>query len=182
MLFGSSLQQIPQSSYTTDMKGFISLFSGAGGLDLGLEQSGWTCRYACDNDANAVASLHENEQLFPSYVTGNRLTAEECDVRDLDGKTLLAKLGHSLGDLPLMAGGPPCQSWSSAGHQRGLEDPRGQLFHDFVRIADQCDCKILLFENVRGLLTARGPQGEPGGALRLIRETMWDGAIGVHLS
>jgi DNA (cytosine-5)-methyltransferase 1 len=69
----------------------------------------------------------------------------------------------------LLAGGPPCQSWSSAGHQQGFEDPRGRLFDDFVRIASELDVRWLVMENVRGLLTARGPDGQPGSALAYIR-------------
>jgi len=155
------------------MSDFISLFSGAGGLDLGLEQSGWHCRYACDTDTVAVDTLRKNASAFEASCQSPASVFEVADVREINGKSLLARLGLKQGDAPLMAGGPPCQSWSSAGHQRGLEDPRGTLFQDFIRIADECGCRIILFENVRGMLTARGPDGEPGGALRLIRETMW---------
>ncbi|MEM1208578.1 MAG: DNA cytosine methyltransferase [Planctomycetota bacterium] len=152
-------------------KTFLSLFSGAGGLDIGLAEAGWRCRYASDIDPLAVETLNLN---LSGHVTGrSRPVIERIDVRDLSGQDLLKKIGASRGDVPLMAGGPPCQSWSSAGHQRGLDDPRGRLFEDFVRLADECDCRFILFENVRGLLTARGPDGEPGGALRLIREVMW---------
>lgn len=157
------------------MPTFLSLFSGAGGLDLGLERAGWDCRYASDIDPVAVETLKIN---FMNNI-GRRSTSkaarvvEVADVQQLRGRELLSQIGMSYGDAPLMAGGPPCQSWSSAGHQKGLDDPRGQLFRDFIRISDECGCRVILFENVRGMLTARGPEGEPGGALRLIRETMW---------
>ncbi len=152
---------------------FISLFSGAGGLDLGLEWAGWCCRYASDIDLSAIETLQSNSQASHRDGFGRKMQAEVADVRDLRGKDILAKIGVRRGSIPLMAGGPPCQSWSSAGHQRGFDDPRGVLFRDFVRLADECGCRIILFENVRGLLTARGPDGEPGGALRVIREEMW---------
>ena len=74
--------------------------------------------------------------------------------------------------MSLLAGGPPCQSWSSAGHQLGFDDPRGRLFDDFVRVAKGLDARWLLMENVRGLLTARGPDGQPGSALDLIRRNL----------
>lgn len=141
---------------------------------MGLERAGWMCRYATDIDSAAVETFRAN---FASAASGSGnggdALIETGDVRTLRGNELLGRLGCARGDIPLMAGGPPCQSWSSAGHQRGLDDPRGQLFRDFIRIADECDCRVILFENVRGMLTARGPDGEPGGALRLIRETMW---------
>lgn len=155
------------------MNSFISLFSGAGGLDLGLQRVGWGCRYACDIDPVTVRTLSDNFSETKRSPRHSVPLVEVADVRDLEGCELLSRLQMKPGDVPLMAGGPPCQSWSSAGHQRGLDDPRGQLFRDFIRIADECGCRVILFENVRGILTARGPKGEPGGALRLIRETMW---------
>jgi DNA (cytosine-5)-methyltransferase 1 len=72
----------------------------------------------------------------------------------------------------LLVGGPPCQSWSSAGNQLGFEDPRGRLFKDYVRIASETGVRWLVFENVRGLLTARGPDGQPGSALEHIRKAL----------
>jgi DNA (cytosine-5)-methyltransferase 1 len=68
-----------------------------------------------------------------------------------------------------MAGGPPCQSFSSAGRQRGLDDPRGRLFEHFVRLAAALRPRFILFENVRGLITARGPKGQPGEVIGLVR-------------
>jgi DNA (cytosine-5)-methyltransferase 1 len=99
----------------------------------------------------------------------------ECaDVRDSRGADILSKAGVRRGDVQLLAGGPPCQSWSSAGHQLGFSDPRGQLFVDFIRLANETDVRWLVFENVRGLLTARGPDGVPGSALKLIRSKLLD--------
>ncbi len=147
---------------------FISLFSGAGGLDLGLEMAGWNCRYASDIDAVATSTLIRNSKkgLLKDAII-------ECaDVQEKTGKNLLSKAGLKLGDISMLVGGPPCQSWSSAGHQKGFSDPRGKLFDDFVRIADELDVRWLMFENVRGLLTARGPDGQPGTALELIRKKL----------
>lgn len=155
------------------MSSFLSLFSGAGGLDLGLQRAGWGCRYASDIDPITVETLSDNLSKPPRLSRHLAPLIEVADVQDLEGCDLLNRLQLKPGDVPLMAGGPPCQSWSSAGHQKGLDDPRGQLFRDFIRIADECGCRVILFENVRGMLTARGPEGDPGGALRLIRETMW---------
>lgn len=155
---------------------FVSVFAGAGGLDLGLEQAGLTCRYASDLDPDAVATMKRNRGLPLAHSNRHAFAdafIERADIRDLRGGDILAKMGaRSRGDIPLLAGGPPCQSWSSAGHQHGLDDPRGQLFSDFIRLASELDVRWLVFENVRGLLTARGADGKPGSALALIRSTL----------
>jgi DNA (cytosine-5)-methyltransferase 1 len=153
---------------------FVSLFSGAGGLDLGLEDAGWNCRYASDIDDAAVSNLRANAgRNLPSrqgvFLGGSHV--EVADVRELTGDAILSRSGGvSRGEVQLLAGGPPCQSWSSAGHQRGLDDPRGRLISDFARLANEMDVRWILFENVRGLLTARGPDGRPGSALESLRQ------------
>ena len=156
------------------MAGFISLFSGAGGLDLGLERAGWDCLFATDFDPLAVRTLEANRGV--SLGRGHRALAdtviEEADVHDLTGGAILAKLGAARGSVPLLAGGPPCQSWSSAGHQQGFDDPRGRLVGEYLRIASEIDARWLIFENVRGLLTARGRDGVPGSALAQVRHSL----------
>lgn len=152
---------------------FISLFSGAGGLDLGLEIAGWRSLYASDIDVAAVATLKANRgKKVGSIRALDDALIEQADVTRLTGQNILQKIGQKRGVTQLLVGGPPCQSWSSAGHQRGWDDPRGKLFDDFVRIANQLDVRWLVFENVRGLLTARGPDGQPGSALELIRQKL----------
>jgi DNA (cytosine-5)-methyltransferase 1 len=147
--------------------GFISLFSGAGGLDIGLEAAGFSCLYASDIDSAAFRTLRENKRRNGLHLLN--AVVEQGDVSRLSGAHILDSVGTLRGQVPLLVGGPPCQSWSSAGHQKGWLDPRGQLFDDFVRLADEIDVRWLMFENVRGLLTARGPDGVPGSALALIR-------------
>ena len=161
------------SSFMNGGMRFVSLFAGAGGLDLGLEYAGWRCEYATDIDQAAVETLKINKGKRTGGVKAlEHAVIEQADVRSLSGKAILAATSRRRGDFPLLAGGPPCQSWSSAGHQLGLADPRGRLFEDYVRIARELDVRWLLFENVRGLLTARGPDGVPGSALQLIRTTL----------
>lgn len=152
---------------------FVSLFAGAGGLDLGLEAAGWTCDYATDIDPAAVATLKANQGRRTHGIRAlSKAIIEKADVRSLSGKEILSQIGRRKGEIPLLAGGPPCQSWSSAGRQLGLADPRGRLFEDYLRIAKEIDARWLIFENVRGLVTARGPDGVPGSALALIREAL----------
>ncbi|WP_374550450.1 DNA cytosine methyltransferase [Sphingobium yanoikuyae] len=156
------------------MHRFISIFSGAGGLDLGLEQAGWECLFATDHDAAAIATLKHNR----GYALGQGRKAladaiiRQADVRDLRGAEILTELGLRKGDVPLLAGGPPCQSWSSGGLQKGFSDPRGRLVDDYLRLAKEIDARWLLFENVRGLLTARGQDGTPGSALAYVRDSL----------
>jgi DNA (cytosine-5)-methyltransferase 1 len=153
---------------------FISLFSGAGGLDLGLEQAGWKSVYASDIDSAAVASLRANRGFKVGRSRRALVEAfiDQSDIREASAKEILAKASVRKGDVPLLAGGPPCQSWSSAGHQHGFKDPRGRLFDDFIRIADGLDVRWLFLENVRGLLTARGADGVPGSALAHVRKRL----------
>lgn len=149
------------------MVNFISMFSGAGGLDLGFEQAGWIRRFASDLDADAVATLRANTKAQ------DRASVGQDDIRDLKASDVLSRAGDlARGDLDAIVGGPPCQSWSSAGHQMGLADKRGQLFRHFIKLANSLDPRFIVMENVRGLLTARGPDGEPGSALTLLRRDL----------
>lgn len=146
---------------------FISMFSGAGGLDLGFEQAGWKRRFASDLDPDAVATLHANTKA------ADRASVGLDDIRNLTAADVRSKAGDlATGDLTAIVGGPPCQSWSSAGRQMGLADERGQLFRHFIKLANTLDPRFIVMENVRGLLTARGLDGEPGSALRLLREDL----------
>ena len=158
------------------MRKFISLFSGAGGLDLGLEQAGWDCIFATDNDPAAIATLLGNRGFglgqARNFLDGAII--ELADVRQLSGSGLLARLGERRGDVPLLAGGPPCQSWSSGGRQMGFEDPRGKLIEHYLRLAGEIEPRFLVFENVRGLLTARGKDGVPGSALAHVRTRLFE--------
>ncbi len=83
---------------------FVSLFSGAGGLDLGLEEAGWRCRYASDIDPAAVASIKVNQGR--PQVGGRGLFEgafiEEADIRLLTAGGILDKLGLATGSIPLL--------------------------------------------------------------------------------
>ncbi|AWE52403.1 hypothetical protein DC008_23685 [Streptomyces nigra] len=155
----------------------VSLFSGAGGLDLGLERAGFHTVTATDVDANCMKTLQKvQESSVPVrgqegriHLEGARLIhapAEELKAADLRPEGATSRWRPDV-----LAGGPPCQPFSSAGRQRGIEDPRGKLFLEFVSLAEQLKPRLILFENVRGLVTAKDPSGEPGGVLRLIRSS-----------
>ncbi|MGY4397203.1 DNA (cytosine-5)-methyltransferase 1 [Sphingomonas sp. UYAg733] len=157
------------------MPNMVSLFSGLGGLDAGLEAAGWQCVHASDLDPRAVESLQANRgfRLSGGVRFLDEATISHADIRDLSGQDILSAAGKKRGDIQLLAGGPPCQSWSSAGHQLGFDDPRGRLIAEYMRLAAELDCRNLLFENVRGLVTARGADGIPGSALAWLRDQLF---------
>ncbi|HEV2785314.1 MAG TPA: DNA cytosine methyltransferase [Solirubrobacteraceae bacterium] len=157
----------------TESKGVVSLFSGAGGLDAGLEQAGFTTLLAIDNDPDSVATLAAaKKRRLP--VDANRCylqdaTIVEADLTKLTKAKLLELWGQDTAPA-VLAGGPPCQSFSSAGRMRGIEDERGRLFLDFVRAARALKPEFVVFENVQGLVTARDSDGNVGGVLTLVRD------------
>ncbi|MGL4514495.1 MAG: DNA cytosine methyltransferase [Lacipirellulaceae bacterium] len=149
----------------------VSLFSGAGGLDLGLEQAGWRTVAATDFDADCVRTLLHNqargvavEGSCATFLDGAQVVRE--DVAELSADQL--RPGSRL-PIDLLVGGPPCQPFSSSGKQLGVFETRGRLFEHFVRIAEGLRPRAILFENVRGLVTARGESGEPGDVVAQIR-------------
>lgn len=144
----------------------IDLFAGAGGLSWSLEAAGWQTTAATDFDRDAIETLCLN-QRGGRYLRGTSII--HADVHELSGKDLRPS-GAPNGWRPdLLAGGPPCQPFSSAGRMLGYEDPRGRLFHQFVRLAAELKPRFVLFENVSGLVTAKGPDGSIGGILKRIQ-------------
>lgn len=115
----------------------IELFAGAGGLALGLEQSGISCLALNENDHWACETLRVNR---PEW------NVVEADIRDVSFKQFN-------GNVDIVTGGFPCQAFSYAGKKFGLEDARGTLFYDFARVIKETKPAICVGENVRGLLT-----------------------------
>lgn len=121
----------------------ISLFSGCGGLDLGFERAGFDIPVANEFDKNiwdTFKANHPKTQLI------------EGDIRKVTKSDMAPYVD---GEVDGIIGGPPCQSWSEAGSLRGIEDERGQLFFDYVRILKEFKPKFFLAENVRGMLSNR---------------------------
>lgn len=171
----------------------VSLFAGAGGLDLGLEQAGFETIFANEIEPYACESLRANRVLrsvspaefegwFQQQVTEQRcyrstpslelsqlkrrLKAavrdpvrylerahiEERDVRELPSSLILEATGKGVGEIDLIAGGPPCQPFSRSGKREMMECDTGQLFRDFVRLVTEIRPRFFLFENVKGLV------------------------------
>lgn len=117
----------------------ISLFSGCGGLDLGFEKAGFNIPVANEFDSTIWATFEANHPKT-TLIKGDIRDIKESDFPDsVDG----------------IIGGPPCQSWSEAGALRGIEDDRGQLFFDYIRILRDKKPKFFLAENVSGMLASR---------------------------
>lgn len=127
----------------------ISLFSGAGGLDLGVEQAGFTVRAAVEHDADACGSLRAN---FAEMAVLNG------DIRKVTTTELLDAARVRAGEVELLVGGPPCTPFSKSGYwlehkRRGL-DPEASLLEHYVRVLDEARPRMFLLENVFALAYA----------------------------
>lgn len=128
----TELKTKPKSAYTC-----IELFAGAGGLALGMEQAGLKHIMLNEQDRYACATLKQNRPLW---------NVIENDIHKLDFK----KYANS---VDLLTGGFPCQAFSHAGNRCGFEDARGTLFFELARAIRDAKPKVVLCENVRGLLS-----------------------------
>ncbi len=131
----------------------LSLFSGAGGLDVGLDRVGAYELLACvELESSFCATLRTNRD---AGLFGEPSTAViQADLSTLQPRELMAQLGIEQGSLDVIVGGPPCQSWSTAGRRATVADSRGQLLWDFLRFVDELRPRFFIMENVRGLLSA----------------------------
>ena len=122
----------------------VSLFSGAGGLDLGFKKAGFETVWANEYDKAIAPTFCAN---FPDVEFDGRSISDISD----DEIKLLKKRHEIVGVI----GGPPCQSWSEAGAKRGINDPRGKLFHDYIRFIKVLKPAFFVAENVHGLIHSR---------------------------
>lgn len=122
----------------------IELFAGAGGLALGLEMAGFNHIGLIEFDKFAACTLKTNRPKW-NVVCEN---IENVASRDLEKEFEISK-----GELDLLSGGAPCQSFSYAGKRLGLEDIRGTMFYHYATFLNKLQPKMFIFENVRGLLT-----------------------------
>lgn len=138
----------------------VSFFSGAGGLDLGFQKAGFNVIWANEYDKEIWETFEYNH---PKTILDRRSIVDihVDEVPDCDG----------------IIGGPPCQSWSEAGLMKGIQDKRGQLFYDFIRILSAKQPKFFLAENVSGMLLDRHSE-----ALENIKEMFRNAGIGYELS
>jgi DNA (cytosine-5)-methyltransferase 1 len=158
----------------TDRK-FISFFSGALGLDIGLKKSGLHCLAVNDVDRVACATIKKNKVDAHLY---------ECDIREISPTRLQSELGIGSEELFAIVGGPPCQAFSTAGRRLGLNDERGNVFLHFVELIRVLRPKYAVFENVRGLLSAaliHRPLDQRGKANRPLTDEEKPGGALLHI-
>ncbi|MCC3865932.1 DNA cytosine methyltransferase [Terrisporobacter petrolearius] len=123
-----------------DSYSVVSLFSGCGGFDLGLKESGFNIIWANDFDKSAVEIYRHN--------IGNII---QGDIREIDEK--------QIPNSDVIVAGFPCQPFSSAGNRLGINDERGNLYLECLRIINEKKPKVVIFENVRGILTSKNDDG-----------------------
>jgi DNA (cytosine-5)-methyltransferase 1 len=140
----------------------ISLFSGAGGMDVGIRKAGFHILAELEMDKYCCQTLRAAAQR-----EGTGTAVYECDVREMDPMAVCQQVGVEPMELDLLFGGPPCQPFSLAGKQNGLNDDRGPLLFEMVRFAERMKPKVILLEQVKGLLSAKGADGESRGVLDL---------------
>ena len=153
---------------------FIDLFAGCGGLSLGLEQAGFNPVYVNELNNDALSTYLENR---PEYKYLKLKKFHSNDIRELTknnstlsklSKNLKSEFNISKGELSLVVGGPPCQGYSGIGHRRNYKVdkekiPSNYLYKEMYKVIEHFNPKAFIFENVRGLLSARWTKdGEKG--------------------
>lgn len=123
----------------------ISLFSGAMGLDLGLEESGFKVVVAVECNKSAAETIRTNRPDIKLI---------EKRIERVKSKDILAAAGLTVGEPTLVVGGPSCQSFSTVGQRGSIRDPRGGMFRHFVKIVRETRPRFFVMENVTGLLSA----------------------------
>ena len=116
-------------------KKIVALFAGCGGLDLGFQKAGFDVIWANEYD----------KDIWKTYESNHKNTY-------LDRRDIRRIASEEIPDCVGIIGGPPCQSWSEAGIQRGLDDDRGKLFLEYVRVLKDKQPLFFLAENVSGML------------------------------
>lgn len=137
----------------------VSMFSGCGGMDLGFIQAGYEVVWANDFDEDACSTYKHN---IGHIVHGDVTTLDVPDIKDLD----------------VLTAGFPCQPFSNAGSRKGTDDPRGQLYQQTFKFIERLNPKVVVFENVRGILST---QTENGKLLEEIIDTL-SNQYGYHVS
>lgn len=167
---------------------YLSFFSGALGLDLGLEKAGFEPLLMCEIDKFCISTIKANRPNVPLIY----------DIRDYSVADIRKITGIAENDIDLVIGGPPCQAFSTAGSRKSFEDERGNVFIKYLEIATELKPKFIVIENVRGLLSAplkhrphinRGkdfppltPDEESGGALKYILSFLKEKGYGVSFN
>lgn len=124
----------------------ISLFSGAGGLDKGFHNAGF----------RTVVANEFDPKIYPTF------KANFPDTKLIEGDIRSVKNDEFPKHVAGIIGGPPCQSWSEAGSLKGIDDARGQLFYEYIRILEAVQPLFFVAENVSGILAKRHSEAVNG--------------------
>lgn len=146
----------------------LSLFTGAGGLDIGLERAGFDTRLCVENNELARETLRLNRPRWPQAEPGDAIAMSH------EPERAFREFELRRSDIALIAGGPPCQPFSKASHwtpdgPTGMRDPRARTIGAYLRIVSWVRPEVLLFENVLGF-TFKGRHQGFRALLRGIRE------------
>lgn len=123
----------------------ISLFSGALGLDLGLEKAGFKIAVAVESNKYAAETIRTNRPSIEVF---------EEDIQNVSTKEILKKAKLKVGEATIVSAGPSCQTFSTAGSRKSFKDPRGILFKEFLRVVREARPRFFVMENVPGMLSA----------------------------
>ena len=127
------------------MPNVIDLFCGCGGLSEGFKLAGYTIVGGVDFNASAIETYNKNFPGAKGFC---------CDLLSMDKKQIIEEFGD-LKDIDVIIGGPPCQGFSSANRYKTEgEDPRNKLFFEFVKFVDMANPRVVVIENVRGIITS----------------------------
>jgi DNA (cytosine-5)-methyltransferase 1 len=120
----------------------VSLFSGCMGLDLGLELAGVRAAACVEKDPSCLATIHLNRPQMPCF----------DDICSATADVLTKAAGTT---IDAVVGGPPCQSFSTIGRRGCLEDARGKMLLEYIRVVGELSPRFFVMENVSGLLSAK---------------------------
>lgn len=144
--------------YTEVKPTVISLFTGAGGLDIGLELAGFRTLVCVENDLDCVATLKYNRPEWTIFenkkktLNSSPIERQAGDIRDIEPEEILDLANLKKGEAAIVAGGAPCQPFSNIGKGKGHNDSKnGDLFLEFVRMVKGIQPKAFIFENVSGI-------------------------------
>lgn len=164
---------------------FIDLFAGCGGLSLGLEMSGFTPVYVNELNNDALKTYKINREdlkhLYEKEFFSNNIFELTKSLKNLNKleKNLKYKFGINKKDLSLIVGGPPCQGYSGIGHRRNYKVnkdkiPSNFLYKEMVKVIEFFQPKAFIFENVRGLISARwSPEGKFGEIFKDVKNQFY---------
>ena len=141
---GDIMEIIDNNKLNVKSFSIIELFAGSGGLALGIEKAGFDTKALIEFDKAATDTLRCNRPNWNVICD---------DIANISCLNLQKYFNIKSGELYLLSGGSPCQSFSYAGKRLGLEDARGTLFYHYAKFLEQLQPKMFLFENVKGLLT-----------------------------